>query len=245
MGFSLKKTIKSIAKNPLGELKRAAITNNPLIAQASALQRSVLGEDPKAPSPGEDPQVAALRDRLFGEAQEFDKGLSGTQAQASNQIEKEGNLALQSGLKGTKQNFNRRGLLYSGLREAGEQDVRGRVASGMAQQKAQSNKELTDLARAKWQKVAQVGLQGYQDSVNREAEISGINLQNQVARAQMMQALGQTGGQIAGSYYGSQNNSQQFRNGNLAADSYGWGATSQYGNSSPMANGGSFGQRGM
>lgn len=159
------------------------------------------GKNPTPPGGGEDPTVSALRGRLFGEAQDFEKNLSGYQQQASDQIGKEGDLALQSGLKGTRQNFNRRGLLYSGLREGGEQDVRGKVASGMAGQKAQSNQDLNKMAQAKWAKAGQVGLQGYQDAVNREAEIAGINLQNQVARAQAMQQLGQVGGYAAGSMY--------------------------------------------
>lgn len=198
------KSISNTFKNPVDEFKRGAFTNNPLFAQAGALQRSILGKEPKAPGAGEDPNVTALRGRLFGEAQDFEKGLGGMQKSASDQIGKEGDMALEKGLTGNRRNYNRRGLLFSGLREGGDQDVRGRVASTMAGQKAQSNKELSDMAKSKWNTVAQVGLQGYQDSVNREAEIAGISLQNQVARAQSMQQLGQTGGQLAGTFYNRQ-----------------------------------------
>lgn len=163
------------------------------------------GDGPKPPGAGEDPTVSALRNRLYGEAQQFEQGLGGMQKSASDQIQREGDLAQKEGLQGTRRGYNRRGLLYSGLREGGEQSVRGRVASTMSQQKAQSNKELTDMAKAKWTTAAQAGLQGYQDAVNREAEIEGINLQNQVARAQSMQQLGQIGGQAAGSYYANRN----------------------------------------
>lgn len=177
---------------------------------------------PTAPAAGEDPNVSALRNRLYGSAQEFEQGLPGMMKSASDQIQREGDLASEKGVRGTRQNFNRRGLLYSGLREGGEQDVRGRVASTMSSQKAQSNQELGKLAVAKYQTAAQAGLQGYQDAVNREAEIAGINLQNQVARAQVMQQLGQATGQGLGNYYGGRNNrnlSQEFKDGNLAADS--------------------------
>lgn len=158
---------------------------------------------PAAPSAGEDPNVTALRGKLFGEAVDFDNSLGGLKEQAGNQIQNEGNLALESGLKHNNQDFNRRGLLYSGLREAGETGVKGRVASTMANQRSQSNQDLGKMATAKYTKAAQVGLQGYQDAVNREAEIEGINLQNQVARAQAMQQLGNTAGYAAGAYYGS------------------------------------------
>ncbi len=73
----------------------------------------------------------------------------------------------------------------------------------MASQTAQANQDLNRMATAKYTKAAQVGLQGYQDAVNKEAEIAGINLQNQVARAQVMQQLGQVGGYAAGRSGGS------------------------------------------
>lgn len=210
MGFKIKtptvagwnpgKTVSGIFNNPGKELKNSATNTFGFISPLMALMNS---KGPKPPDAGEDPQVTALRKRLFGEAQQFEKDLPGLQKQAGNQIEAEGDMALRSGIKGTRENFNRRGLLYSGLRQAGEQDVRGRVASTMAGQRAQANQDLSKLAMAKATKAAQVGLQGYQDAVNREAEIAGVNLQNQVARAQMMQQLGQIGGYAAGSYFGS------------------------------------------
>ena len=197
MGFKMPKIkVPKIVKQVAG---------GPLLAQAGALQNAIVGKAPNAPNPGEDPTTTALRGRLFGEAEDFQKNLPGYQQDASNQIQKEGDMALESGVKGTRENFNRRGLLYSGMRQGAEQDVKGRVASTMASQKAQSNSDLTKLAAAKSEKAAQVGLQGYQQAVQREAEIEGIKLQSQVARAQVMQQLGQTGGQVAGAYYGSRN----------------------------------------
>lgn len=218
MGFKIK-----LPKNPIQDLT-TGIKNvaqgiqsgnvDPIKKEWENYQRNIdpgfrylwepLGEKAvKPPGGGEDPNVTALRSRLYGEAGKFLQDMPGLQKAASSQIEQEGSLAEKSGIKRTRQNYNRRGLLYSGLREAGEQGVRGQVASTMAQQKAQSNKELTDMAQAKVNKAAQAGLQGYQDSVNREAEIAGINLQNQVARTQAMQALGQTVGYGAGTYLGS------------------------------------------
>lgn len=202
------------------------------LGNASLLYQMGHENGPAKPQAGEDPNVTALRNKLFGEAVDFDKSLGGLKTQAGNQIQSEGDLALQSGVKHNNQDFNRRGLLYSGLREAGETGVRGRVASTMATQRAQSNQDLTKMGTAKYTKAAQVGLQGYQDAVNREAEIEGVNLQNQVARAQAMQQLGQTAGYGIGAYYGSRqtpasnginsnytpNMSNEFRNGNLRAD---------------------------
>lgn len=205
MGFKIKAPKLSVPKlKDVGKYAATGAVFGAVPAQLSALAQNYIGKKPDAPNAGEDPNVTALRGRLFGEAQDYEKNLEGYKTAAGRQIEGEGNLALQSGLKDTKQNFNRRGLLYSGLREAGEQDVKGRVASTMASQKAQSNKELTDLAGAKYNKAAQVGLQGYQQAVEREAQIESIKLQSSVSRAQTMQQLGQVGGYAAGAYYGSQ-----------------------------------------
>lgn len=246
MGWNPIKTITNIVKNPGKELGNVGKNQLGITSGGwSPLAQAFVGKAPNAPSAGEDPQVTALRNKLLGEATDFETDLPGLQQRAGNQIQREGDMALESGLKGTKQNFNRRGLLYSGLREAGEQGVRGRVASEMSNQKAQSNQDLNKMAGAKYQKAAQVGLQSYQQSVDREAEIAGINLQNQVARAQVMQQLGQTGGYMAGSYFanrgggsnglnsdgsistspgytgGWNDSSNQFRQGNLAYDTTG------------------------
>lgn len=229
--WDINKTAEGIVHTPGKELGNFA-TNWSL---------GLYGKGPKDfQNPGEDPNVTALRDRLFGAAQDFEKDLPGLRQSQYGQIEKEGAQALEQGLKGTRQNFNRRGLLYSGLREAGEQSARGRVASEMANQKVQVNQDLGKQAQAKYQAAAQAGLQGYQDAVNREAEIAGISLQNQVARAQLMQQLGATTGQIGALGYGASQRDRysgqqytgswsdgpalgsEFRNGNLAADSYSW-----------------------
>lgn len=215
---------KKLFKDPKGQTQEFLRNQPGFFGRALA---PMLDKDVK-PKAGEDPTVTALRDRLYGEAADFTNQLPGMVSSAHGQIDKEGDLAMKSGIKSTRQNYNRRGLLYSGLREGGEQGVRGQVASKVSEQKGQANKDLAEMAKAKWNTVAQAGLQGYQDAVNKEAEIAGISLQNQVARAQAMQQLGSTVGYGAGTYMNYRqsnpsqptgNYSQQFRQGNLAADS--------------------------
>jgi hypothetical protein len=230
------KSASNLFKNPVKEVKNALIDNNAYVRNARFLYGMAAGKAPKAPEAGEDPNVTALRNRLFGESEQFNQDLPGMKERAGNLIQAEGDQALQSGLRGTQQNFNRRGLLYSGMRQGAEQGVRGKVASEISSQRAQSNMDLDKLGTAKAAKAASVGLQSYQNQVQREADIAGINLQNQVARAQAMQQLGQIGGYIAGSMYSRQpgaaqpqsgginsaytpNFSNDYRNGNLRADS--------------------------
>lgn len=204
MGWNPIKSVQHLVSNPGKELGNTAKNYTSALSYGLPnLYSSLTGKKSKPPVQGEDPNVTALRNKLFGEAQDFNSSLGGLKEKAGNQIQNEGELALESGVKHNNQDFNRRGLLYSGLRQAGETGVRGRVASTMASQRSQSNQDLDKLAVAKSTKAAQVGLQGYQDAVNREAEIAGVNLQNQVARAQAMQQLGNTVGYGVGAYYGS------------------------------------------
>jgi hypothetical protein len=73
----------------------------------------------------------------------------------------------------------------------------------MASQKVGANQDLNKMARAKYETAAQAGLKGYQDAVTREAEIAGVNMQNQIARAQATQQFSNVTGQAAGTYYGN------------------------------------------
>lgn len=150
--------------------------------------------------PGESPEQTALRKRLYGEAADFRSNLGEMQGEQRNNITRGANQALESGEKGVRTSMNQRGMLYSGMREAGEQGVRANVASTMAKQTMQSNKELEDLANKKEQVAASVGLDSYRESVQRESEIAAQNMANQVARAQAMQQLGQNAGYAMGAY---------------------------------------------
>lgn len=152
--------------------------------------------------PGESAEQTALRKRLYGEAADFRSNLGDMQGEQRNNITRGANQALESGEKGVRTSMNQRGMLYSGMREAGEQGVRANVASTMAKQTMQSNKELEDLANKKEQVAASVGLDSYRESVQREGEIAAQNMANQVARAQAMQQLGQSAGYAAGAYSG-------------------------------------------
>lgn len=152
--------------------------------------------------PGESAEQTALRKRLYGEAQDFRSNLGGMQGDARNNITRGANQAIESGELGVRRGMNQRGMLYSGMREAGEQGVRANVASQMAKQTVASNKELEDLASRKEQVAASVGLDSYRDAVARESEIANMNMANSVARAQAMQQIGQGAGYAAGAYAG-------------------------------------------
>lgn len=111
--------------------------------------------------------------------------------------------ALGEGLKNTRKNYNSRGLLYSGLRQGGEQQVKQGVAgsldSGISGAKRDAYKSRTSAQNA----YAAVDLANSQESLNLAHQAYDTASRNSIARMQAMQQLGQGVGAVAGAYYGS------------------------------------------
>ncbi len=111
--------------------------------------------------------------------------------------------ALGQGLKNTRENFNSRGLLYSGAREGGEQSVQSAGASQLARSMAgtaQDSANSTNTAKAAY---AAVDLANQQDTLNRANQAFDTANQNNIARLQAMQQLGSGVGKAAGTIAGS------------------------------------------
>ena len=130
-----------------------------------------------------------LQERLGTGAYDFRKGLAETQANAANDIRAQAGSTLDQGIKKVRSGANNRGLLYSGLRQGAEQDYRGQVASTMAKQIAQSNADLSKKADSMDEIAANAKLQGMQQSMQAQAQVDKMNLENSVSRAQQMQQL--------------------------------------------------------
>lgn len=113
--------------------------------------------------------------------------------------------ALDQGTRNTKQNYNSRGLLYSGMREGGEQAVRGAVAgqlaSGMAGAERESN-NATESAKSAYESI---GLADQQENLRLSNQAFDTASANNIARLQAVQQLGYGLGQVAGTAYGSRN----------------------------------------
>lgn len=118
-------------------------------------------------------------------------------------IKQEANQALGSGIKSTRENFNRRGLLFSGLREGGEQKVRSGVAAQTAQNLGGVAKDYANLADSRKQALASLELQNAQQMQQMADQAFETTNRNNIARRQAYQQLGQGIGAAAGSYYGS------------------------------------------
>ncbi len=115
--------------------------------------------------------------------------------------------ALGEGLKHTRENFNSRGLLYSGAREGGEQGVQAAGASQLARNMAGSARDSANSTNAAKMAYASADLANQQDTLNKANMAFDTANQNNIARLQATQQLmggvGQAAGSIAGSYNSS------------------------------------------
>lgn len=199
MGFNIKK----IAKGLVPKTGNKTIDRfGKKIVQGTAM---VYGQkDPyKAPSagpPGEDPALTALRHKTQDEAYQFRQDMPGLMKEQENILQTDANRAIDSGVKGERTNYNNRGLLYSGMRQGAEGDVKARVAGELARSTADTRKRYEDTARSKENVAAQVGLAGYQEALRMAQDVYNLQSEKNIQNRQQMQQLGQAGGYAAGTY---------------------------------------------
>lgn len=117
--------------------------------------------------------------------------------------------SVDAGVKKTRQNYNSRGLLYSGMREGGESGIKSAAASGLAGDISRTKGDYANLLDQQKQAYAQVGLQQQQQQVESANLAFETATRNSVARAQAYQQLASGVGQAAGYYYGSQRDKPQ------------------------------------
>ncbi len=128
-------------------------------------------------------------------------------------MEQENNLkqsageALGQGLKGTRENFNRRGLLYSGGRESGENKVKGSVAGSLASGLSGARRESANSLSSAQNAYGSVDLANQQQSLELAHQAFDTANQNNIARLQAMQQLGLGLGSAVGSIAGSRGGS--------------------------------------
>ncbi len=111
--------------------------------------------------------------------------------------------AVGQGIKTTRQNYNSRGLLYSGMREGGEQNIRQAGSAQLASTMAASAREGANAKSAAENAYASVDLANQQEMLQRSNEAFDTANQNSIARRQAMQQLGAGVGAAVGSLAGS------------------------------------------
>jgi class 3 adenylate cyclase len=195
--------IDSAQKNPI----KAIAKTNPITAPFAGM---IPDNDSQAPQAAqEDPRLTEQRKKMMGEAKEFRANLPKYTGERYAQAAQLGQETLQDTTKNIKQNANRRGLLFSGMRQGQEASARGRMASMLAGQRAEINREAQDLAGAKEEAAAQTGLAGFGDAIQRSDNLYKQALDQEMARRKNMAQLGQGVGYGLGAYYGSKPTTQE------------------------------------
>ncbi len=130
----------------------------------------------------------------------------GREAEAEDVLRGDVNEAMGQGIKKTTQNFNDRGLLYSGMREGGVNSVKAQGAAQLSSGLSDTKREYANLKSQQQQAYAAIGMAQQQENIQRANQTFDIVSQNNIARQQATQqlagGLGQHGGMAA--YYGSQ-----------------------------------------
>lgn len=148
--------------------------------------------------------------------------------------------ALGQGINKTNANYNSRGLLFSGQREAGDQTVRGNVASSLASSLAGTQQDYGQQLAASQNAYAQVDLGGAAQALTMSQNAVTTATQNNIARTQAMQQLGAgvgaAAGQVAGSNSAPGGNPASYIN-----PAAGWDPSGSSGINTPYNGGGQFG----
>lgn len=202
--------------NPFEDAKRIITAPGAFLGETAEankwFQGSTDGKDPfkvaseadKPPAePTEEQRTVDLRKKLAGEAADFRANLPKYKQQQYTVSANTGRDEMQKQLRQIRNAANSRGMFFSGLRAGAEGDARTRMAAILAQQKADINREADDLATAKEEQAAQVGLAGFGDAQQRAQSAYQLALQNEIARRQGFESLGKGVGYGFGAYYGS------------------------------------------
>lgn len=110
---------------------------------------------------------------------------------------------LTQGLKNTRQNYNSRGMLYSGLRQAGEQSLRNQVASTLASNQVSAARDSDKLTDAYKQQIASIGLKAGKEATAKAEATFEAKMRSDIARRQAIQQLGEGVGYGLGALYGN------------------------------------------
>lgn len=184
-------------------------------------------------TPAQAPQVNENYQKILDEqkktASDFRQNIPKYSTTLGNQYEAQARKNLAQSLKNTDRDFNKRGLLYSGMRLGNEAEQQGEAASNVAQGKQQINKGLLDQANqldaGVLNTAAGIAGQGTQQGLY-QGQMDIMNLKNQIQQEQMQsQAMGSLLGGIGtlgGAAIGS-----AFNNPGLGFNSYPSGGYSQ------------------
>lgn len=195
LGEGLKHIGGEINKSPLLNIATGGITGG-LMREAG---RAIAPEEEAAiAKPGEDPRMTELRRQQMLQAKEFRQNMPSLQEKAFGNVAARENARLGQEVKGIQASSNRRGLLYSGLREGQESGAKAASASNLAGQRMSINDAYEQKAKQMEMNAMDTAFKQQQSQQQIEDEIYNQALANVANKNAATSALIGAGGQLAG-----------------------------------------------
>lgn len=145
-----------------------------------------------------------LSGKLIENAKDFRGQLPGYEQTLYNQIEGQTKSAIAKKQQEIKRQANRRGLLYSGLRQGSQASAAAEIASKGASQKAKVAPELEALAESMDAMAAKTAQANFQGDLALTRQTYDRALSDARARIEQLGQIGETAG-VVGGYFGSKN----------------------------------------
>lgn len=121
---------------------------------------------------------------------------------AQENLRQQSNQSLGQGINSTRSNYNSRGLLYSGLREGGEAQIKNAVSGNLASAEAGTTADYQNSMAAEKTAYGSVDLASAAQNIQMATDAYNTASQNNIARLQAMQQLGTGVGKAAGTVAG-------------------------------------------
>ena len=179
-----------------GEASKIGLPVGGLLQQGG---RMIAPEEEAAISkPGEDPKITELRRQQMQQAKDFRQNMPSLQEKAFGNVAARENQRLGQEVKDIQAGSNRRGLLYSGLREGKESGARAASASNLASQRSSINDAYEQKAKQLEMNAIDTAFKQQQSQQQIEDEIYNQALANVASKNAASSALMSAGGQVAG-----------------------------------------------
>lgn len=193
-----------IADDPLGLLTDYTIgVRGGIPAQIGIdeVKKMMTPEEP--PEPKQDQRLIDIRREMSEDATKFRSGLDDYKRGKKSGLIGAYADATEQGVRRTRENYSRRGLLYSGLANRGETEVRGNIQGQFDRSMADINREAEQIADTKEQAAAAAGIEQATQLLNQAEQYYNISSQNDLARRRAFGNLASGIGYGAGSLIGS------------------------------------------
>lgn len=165
-----------------------------------AVEKMMEAEEP--PMPTEDERLKKIRREMSDDATDFRSNLESFKNRKKQGLLSEYSDAKEEGVRRTRENYGRRGLLYSGLASEGEAEIKGQIQGQYNEAKAGINQEAEQIADAKERAAAAVGIDQAQQLLGQAEQYYNMSAQNDLARRRafgnLASGLGYGLGSIAG-----------------------------------------------